>query len=36
MLEYLDYDTGSAWRPTIKIDGRSGDINNYEDTGTTA
>jgi hypothetical protein len=33
---YLDYYTGSAWRPTIKIEGQTGDISFYEDTGTTA
>lgn len=33
---YLDYYTGSTWRPTIKIEGQTGDISFYEDTGTTA
>ena len=33
---YLDYYTGAAWRPTVKIEGQTGDISFYEDTGTTA
>ena len=30
---YLDYYTGSAWRPTIKIEGQTGDISFYDSSG---